>query len=410
MGVPVFNASILGHLGPLIPVSTIILLLEHIAISKSFGRINNYKIDPNQELIAMGVTNVIGPFFGAYPATGSFSRSAIKSKAGVRTPIAGWITGLVVIVALYALTGAFYWIPNAGLSAVIIHAVGDLIASPRQVYMFWKVSPIEAIIFFGAVVITIFTTIEIGIYVRYSRVSLALVALPLAALSPLFCSLVLTLSLLRRPLSERALPSSSGALRSPVVSSLAAFASTPTSKDPPTPASVTSTFPSTTTASTTPPPRSMLLPLVRRFASALRSLVTATYWFRSTGVVVYRMEDAFTYPNASRYVDDIQEYIKTVTRSGINYGNIPQGDRPWNNPGPNRWSKKEVILEGELSASEKNDSKPLLRAVVLDFAGVAHVDVTSVQNLVDLRRVLERYADGPVAFEFASIRSPWIKR
>ena len=102
------NADLIGRLGGLIPVSTIILLLEHITIAKSFGRVNNYKIDPNQELIAIGVTNLIGTFFNAYPATGSFSRSAIKSKAGVRTPLAGWVTGLVVVVALYALTGAFY--------------------------------------------------------------------------------------------------------------------------------------------------------------------------------------------------------------------------------------------------------------------------------------------------------------
>jgi solute carrier family 26 (sodium-independent sulfate anion transporter), member 11 len=66
------------------------------------------KIDPNQELIAMGVANTIGTLFAAYPATGSFSRSAVKAKAGVRTPLAGWITGIVVIIALYALTGAFY--------------------------------------------------------------------------------------------------------------------------------------------------------------------------------------------------------------------------------------------------------------------------------------------------------------
>jgi hypothetical protein len=59
-----------------------------IAIAKSFGRLNNYKIDPNQELIAIGVANTIGTLFNAYPATGSFSRSAIKAKAGVRVSIA----------------------------------------------------------------------------------------------------------------------------------------------------------------------------------------------------------------------------------------------------------------------------------------------------------------------------------
>jgi MFS superfamily sulfate permease-like transporter len=99
----------------------------------AFGRVNGYKINPNQELIAIGVTNTVGSCFGAYPATGSFSRSALKSKSGVRTPLAGVFSAVVIIVALYGLTPAFYWIPQAGLSAVIIHAVADLVASPSQV-------------------------------------------------------------------------------------------------------------------------------------------------------------------------------------------------------------------------------------------------------------------------------------
>ncbi|CAD6885161.1 unnamed protein product, partial [Tilletia caries] len=101
-----------------LPVSVILLLLEHIAIAQSFGRVNNYKINPNQELLVIGITNLVGPSFGAHAATGSFSRTAIKAKSGVRTPIAGWITGIVVIIAMYALTGCLYWIPNAALSAV----------------------------------------------------------------------------------------------------------------------------------------------------------------------------------------------------------------------------------------------------------------------------------------------------
>ena len=111
------NTSLASALASQIPISTVVLLLEHIAISKSFGRVNDYKIVPGQELIAIGTTNLIGTFFNAYPATGSFSRTAIKSMAGVRTPLAGIYTGAVVILALYELTAAFYWIPNAGLAA-----------------------------------------------------------------------------------------------------------------------------------------------------------------------------------------------------------------------------------------------------------------------------------------------------
>ena len=84
MGQPKLPTELLSKIAPQLPVSTIILLLEHIAIAKSFGRIYNYKIDPNQELIAIGVSNLIGTLFGAYPATGSFSRSAIKVRGSAR--------------------------------------------------------------------------------------------------------------------------------------------------------------------------------------------------------------------------------------------------------------------------------------------------------------------------------------
>lgn len=147
-----------------IPVTIIVLLIEHISISKSFGRINNYVIDPSQELVAIGFTNILGPFLGAYPATGSFSRTAIKSKAGVRTPFAGIFTAVIILLALYALTGVFFFIPSASLSGLIIHAVGDLITPPNVVYQFWQVAPLDAVFFFVGVFVIIFVDIETGVY------------------------------------------------------------------------------------------------------------------------------------------------------------------------------------------------------------------------------------------------------
>lgn len=161
---PKIDIPIIKSFLPSLPASVIVLLIEHISISKSFGRINNYTIDPSQELVAIGVTNVLGPFLGAYPATGSFSRTAIKSKAGVRTPFAGVITAVVVLLAIYALPAVFFFIPLSSLAAVIIHAVGDLITPPNTVYQFWRISPLEVPIFFAGVLVMIFTNIENGIY------------------------------------------------------------------------------------------------------------------------------------------------------------------------------------------------------------------------------------------------------
>ena len=167
-GAPVVTKDLIKLFANKLPAAVIVLLIEHIAIAKSFGRINNYTINPSQELVAIGVTNLLGPFLGAYPATGSFSRTAIKSKAGVRTPFAGVITAIVVLLAIYALPAVFFYIPNSSLSAVIIHAVGDLITPPNTVYQFWRVSPLEVIIFFAGVIVTVFKDIDIGIYVTIS--------------------------------------------------------------------------------------------------------------------------------------------------------------------------------------------------------------------------------------------------
>lgn len=166
--VPIINTEIIRTFTDDLPVAVIVLLIEYIVIAKSFGRVNNYVIDPSHEKVVIGVTNLLDLFLGVYPATGFFSRTAIKLKAGVRTPFVGVITAVVVLLAIYALSAMFFYIPNVALSAVIIHAVGDLITPPNIVYQFWRVSPLEVIIFFAGVITTVFLFIGNGIYVTIS--------------------------------------------------------------------------------------------------------------------------------------------------------------------------------------------------------------------------------------------------
>ncbi|KAI0253952.1 sulfate permease [Lactifluus subvellereus] len=343
VGTPTIDHRLITALAPKLPAAMIILLLEHIAIAKSFGRINGYKIDPNQELIAIGVTNTVGTVFGAYPATGSFSRSALKSKSGVRTPLAGVLTGSIVIVALYGLTPAFYWIPTAGLSAVIIHAVADLVTKPPILYKFWSVSPFEFFIWTAAVLVTIFSTIENGIYVSIST-SVALLIFRLAHPRGHFLGRVRVHS-----------------------------------------------------RSSTANARDVFVPLSHNHVINPQIRVDPP----EPGILIYRFEETFLYPSCSVLNSEIVDYVKANTRRGRDVRLIPLSERPWNEAGPRR---------GVASEWEENQARPVLRAIVLDFATVAQVDVTSVQALVDTRKEIERWADCPVEFHFASILSPWIRR
>lgn len=64
MGVPVVRPEVISGIASSLPSGVIILVLEHVAIAKSFGRINDYTINPDQEIIAIGFTNIWASFFG----------------------------------------------------------------------------------------------------------------------------------------------------------------------------------------------------------------------------------------------------------------------------------------------------------------------------------------------------------
>ncbi|XP_032032551.1 sodium-independent sulfate anion transporter [Hylobates moloch] len=101
-------------------------LLESIAVAKAFASQNNYRIDANQELLAIGLTNMLGSLVSSYPVTGSFGRTAVNAQSGVCTPAGGLVTGALVLLSLDYLTSLFYYIPKSALAAVIIMAVAPL--------------------------------------------------------------------------------------------------------------------------------------------------------------------------------------------------------------------------------------------------------------------------------------------
>ena len=74
-------------------------------------------------MLALGICNFLGSFVSSYPVTGSFSRTAVNSASGVRTPLGGVYTGALVLLALGVLMHYCAYIPKAALAAVIITAV-----------------------------------------------------------------------------------------------------------------------------------------------------------------------------------------------------------------------------------------------------------------------------------------------
>uniref|UniRef100_A0A3Q3LS62 Sodium-independent sulfate anion transporter n=1 Tax=Mastacembelus armatus TaxID=205130 RepID=A0A3Q3LS62_9TELE len=136
-------------------------LLESIAIAKAFASQNGYRIDANQELLAIGVTNIMGSFVSAYPVTGSFGRTAVNSQTGVCTPAGGIVTSAIVLLSLAFLMPAFYYIPKASLAAVIICAVAPMV-DYRIVTKMWRIRKLD-LLPFVVTFLTSFWQVQYGI-------------------------------------------------------------------------------------------------------------------------------------------------------------------------------------------------------------------------------------------------------
>ncbi|XP_037815518.1 sodium-independent sulfate anion transporter [Lucilia sericata] len=151
--------DMLEELGPSMIVLPIIAVLGNVAISKAFGGAG---LSPTRELVGLSLSNILGSFFSSIPVTGSFSRSAVNHASGVRTPIGGFYTSALVLLALGLLAPYFQYIPKASLSAVIISAVIFMIEF-EVIKPLWRCSRRELLPGAITFVISLAVGVEIGL-------------------------------------------------------------------------------------------------------------------------------------------------------------------------------------------------------------------------------------------------------
>lgn len=180
-GLPSFSIPDITNdkLGELIPVAftlALIAFMEAISVAKSLHSKHKeeYDLDNNQEMIGLGMSNVVGSFFGCYPTTGGFSRSAVNEEAGAKTNLSAIVSAVLIAVTLLFLTPVFYHLPKAILGAIIIVAVFGLIDISFSKFL-WKTSKQEFSMLLGTFVVTLFFGIKEGIGVGVLISLLALV-------------------------------------------------------------------------------------------------------------------------------------------------------------------------------------------------------------------------------------------
>lgn len=378
-------AKLISRLASDIPICTIVLVLEHISISKSFARLNGYRVNPNQEFIAIGFTNMVGTFFGAYPVTGSFSRTALSAKCGVKTPFKSAFSGACVLLAIYCFTSGFYYIPSSTLCAIIIHCVTSLLSPYTLSLQLYMYHPIDFVIFIVGVFVCIFSSIENGIYWAICA-SCANILWRQCITNGSFLGRIKMTKVKNPTLVDPVCEDSSPELIS-------------NSKDLDYALSITGD--SSIASNNNFSYKWVALPSEEFNPSFIHTrYINEDIYIEDPppGVFVYRLSESFIYTNCSAQIDNINSKIRKSVRP-----HDSDRERLWCEYKFNDWKKKD-------NEDDTKELLPKLRLIHLDFSQVVAIDATSIQTLIDLKNTIDNFAGSEWELHFSGIISPWVLR
>lgn len=183
--IPSINSNDFTQLLPIAVTLALIAFVEAYSIAKAIEEKQDYKIDANQELRALGLANVFGALFQSYPTTGGFSRTAVNKRAGAVTPMASLIAATLIALTLLFFTPLFYHLPKAVLAAIVIVAVSGLVDIKLPILL-WKNHKVEAGLLFSTFMVTTTVGMTQGIGVG---VGLSIVVLVFKQMRPHFAEL-----------------------------------------------------------------------------------------------------------------------------------------------------------------------------------------------------------------------------
>ena len=137
---------------------SVVGFVESVSVGQTLAAKRRQRIEPNQELVALGASNLSAAFTGGFPVTGGFARSVVNFDAGAVTPAAGVYTAVGITLASLFLTPALYYLPQATLAATIIVAVLSLVDF-GILKSTWRFSKLD----FIAVLTTLLATLLVGV-------------------------------------------------------------------------------------------------------------------------------------------------------------------------------------------------------------------------------------------------------
>ncbi|SDH89358.1 SulP family inorganic anion transporter [Alloyangia pacifica] len=141
---------------------SIIGFVESVSVAQTLAAKRRQRIDPDQELIGLGASNIGSALSGGFPVTGGFSRSVVNFDAGAETPAAGAYTAVGIGLATLVLTPLLFFLPKATLAATIIVAVLSLVDF-SILKKTWTYSKVDFTAVSATIVLTLLVGVEVGV-------------------------------------------------------------------------------------------------------------------------------------------------------------------------------------------------------------------------------------------------------
>lgn len=162
LSIPTLDFSLWTKL--LVPALLISIVgyVESISVALTLAAKRRQRVDPDQELVALGMSNFGSAVSGGFPVTGGFSRSVVNFDAGAETPAAGAFTAVGIAIATLFLTPLLFFLPNATLAATIIVAVLSLVDF-AAIKNTWHYSRSDGAAMIATILLTLVEGVEMGL-------------------------------------------------------------------------------------------------------------------------------------------------------------------------------------------------------------------------------------------------------
>ncbi len=161
-GLPSFSSIPWASLaGPALLIA-ILGFVESVSVAQGLAARKRQRIDPDQELIGLGASNLAAGFSGGFPVAGGFARSVVNFDAGAATPAAGLFAAILIAAATFVLMPLLAWLPKATLAATIIVAVWSLV-DISIVSKAWRYSRADFLAVTATIVLTLLIGVETGV-------------------------------------------------------------------------------------------------------------------------------------------------------------------------------------------------------------------------------------------------------